>query len=182
MEPVENVLGARRHVRRQVADGVAAVGQERDVLVQLQALFAQYLVQTPFRLVVEALDETEVAAVAVLGDGLPDHDLEIRAVGRSIGLAGADIGRAAALVGERMATSEGEPATALARAKDGVRWGDMQAHAGLPGGLNELIVLDNSLLWQPLFRKEYCEFLCQCLNVRARGTLFRWCLRGKGTV
>ena len=54
MEPVENVLGARRHVRRQVPDRVAAIGQERDVLIHLQALFAQDLMQASLWLVVEA--------------------------------------------------------------------------------------------------------------------------------
>ena len=47
MEPVENVLGAGRHVRRQVPDRVAAIGQGRDVLVHLQSLFAQHLAEPP---------------------------------------------------------------------------------------------------------------------------------------
>ena len=91
VEPVEHVLGTGGHVRGQVPDRVAAIGQERDVLVHLQSLFAQNLMQAPLRLFVEALDETEVAVVPVLGDGLADHDLEVPLPPRAIGLTGADI-------------------------------------------------------------------------------------------
>ena len=79
------------HVRRQVPDRVAAVGQERDVLIHLQALLAQHLMQASLWPVVEALDETEVTVVAVLGDGLTDHDLEVRLAPHTTGLTGADI-------------------------------------------------------------------------------------------
>ena len=78
MEPVENVLGTGGHIRRQVPDRVAAVGQERDVLIHLQALFAQHLMQAPLWPVVEALDETEVTVVAVLRDGLASRALSCR--------------------------------------------------------------------------------------------------------
>ena len=91
MEPVEDVLGTGGHVRRQVPDCVAAVGQERDVLIHLQALLAQHLMQASLWPVVEALDETEVTVVAVLGDGLTDHDLEVRLAPHTTGLTGADI-------------------------------------------------------------------------------------------
>ena len=91
MEPVEHVLGTGGHIRSQAPDSVAAIGQERNLLVHLQSLFAQNLVQAPLRLFVEALDETEVAVVPSLGDGLADHDLEILLSPRAAGLTGADI-------------------------------------------------------------------------------------------
>ena len=56
-----------------------------------KSLFAQNLVQAPLRLFVEALDEAEVAVVAVLGDGLADHDLEMPLPPRAARLTSADI-------------------------------------------------------------------------------------------
>ena len=47
--------------------------------------------QAPPGFVVEALDETEVTVVAILGDGLADHDLEVRLPPHTIGLTSADI-------------------------------------------------------------------------------------------
>ena len=55
MEPVENVLGARRHIRCHAPDTVLAIGQERDLLVHLQSLLLQHFMQAAPRFPVEAL-------------------------------------------------------------------------------------------------------------------------------
>ncbi len=72
------MLGAGRHEFRHAADAVLAVGQERDLLVHLQALFPQHVVQTAPGFSVKALHKAEVTVSLVRRDGLSDHDLEVR--------------------------------------------------------------------------------------------------------
>jgi len=55
MEPVEQMLGLRIEVERQVAYVVPAVGEEGNLLVHLHPLGAQYLEEPPLRLGVVAL-------------------------------------------------------------------------------------------------------------------------------
>ncbi len=43
MKPVEDVLSLRVEVRRDLTDGVSAIGEERDLLVGLHALGGQQL-------------------------------------------------------------------------------------------------------------------------------------------
>ena len=59
MEPVEQVLGVGVEVQRQVADVVAAVGEEGDGLVGLHALGDEQVEQAPFEFAVVGLDEPE---------------------------------------------------------------------------------------------------------------------------
>lgn len=70
MEPVDVVLGLGVEVAGDVADVLAAVGEEHDLLVILHPLRAQQLVQPAFGLVVVGLDPGErLGGAAATGGG-----------------------------------------------------------------------------------------------------------------
>jgi hypothetical protein len=65
--PVENMLGLWAYVELEVTDGVTAVGEERDLLVQLHPLRLQDLKQAPFRFGVQRLHKAKALARRDLG-------------------------------------------------------------------------------------------------------------------
>jgi hypothetical protein len=69
VEPVQQVGGLGVEVQRQVADVLAAVGEEGDLLVVLHALGAQDLVQASLGFGVVGLDEREALGRAAAGRG-----------------------------------------------------------------------------------------------------------------
>src|SRR5918995_5953185 len=71
------MLSAGRDPVQETADAVAAVGQEGEVLVDLQVLGAQHLEQPAFWLVIMGLNQAEVAVIPNLGYRLADDDLEL---------------------------------------------------------------------------------------------------------
>ena len=62
MVPVEDMFGLGAHVELEVTDGVAAVRQKRDLLVQLHPLRLQDLEQAPFWCGVQRLHEAKALA------------------------------------------------------------------------------------------------------------------------
>src|SRR4030095_5788245 len=85
MKPVQNVLSFLTHIELQIADGVAAVREKRNLLVQLEPLRLQDLVQPAFRFGVHSLHKAKAFAgggllVLIAYEGertLPDNDLEV---------------------------------------------------------------------------------------------------------
>jgi hypothetical protein len=74
VEPVEEVLGARVQVQREIVYGAAAVGEEGDLLVGGHTLGPQQLIQLAFGLAVVGLGEPEAAGLSLGGHGLGgDH-------------------------------------------------------------------------------------------------------------
>jgi hypothetical protein len=74
VEPVDVVLGLGVEVAGDVADVLAAVGEEHDLLVVLHPLGAQQLVQAPLGLVVVGLDPGERLGRAAAGRGAGSGD------------------------------------------------------------------------------------------------------------
>jgi len=72
VEPVEDVLGFWGDQLGEGAHLLPAIGQERDVLVGLQALLSHDLEQSPLRLAVIAMHQADVARRAVLRHGSPN--------------------------------------------------------------------------------------------------------------
>src|SRR5215475_10013099 len=62
MEPIEQVLRVGVEVELELPDGVPAIGEEGDLLVQLMALRLEHLVEPPFRFLVIGLDEGKAFA------------------------------------------------------------------------------------------------------------------------
>ena len=77
VEPVQHVLGFRGDQFRQSAHLLAAVGQEGDVLVRLQALALQHLEQPTLRFPIVAVHQAEVARRPIFGHRAADDELEI---------------------------------------------------------------------------------------------------------
>ena len=76
MEPVEQVLGLRVEIARQVTNIFTAVGEKGDLLVGLHALGLEHLKQPAFRLGVVGLHVAETARPALGGNGLASNHLE----------------------------------------------------------------------------------------------------------
>src|SRR5689334_5779422 len=77
VEPVKSMFAARADPLRERAHLLAAVRQERDVLVRLQALADQDVDMTALRFAVVPMHEAEVTRWAVLRQGAADDDLEV---------------------------------------------------------------------------------------------------------
>src|SRR5450759_3534276 len=90
VEPVEQVLGLRVQHPRQVADVLAAVGAERDLLIRRQAVTGEHLEQPPLGLGVVGLHEPETGGVPVRLHGLAGDHLEPAIAPRPLG-GGADV-------------------------------------------------------------------------------------------
>ena len=90
VEPVQQVLGLGVEVAGNVADVLAAVGEEGDLLVGLHALGSKHLEQAPFGFGVVGLHIPEAGGPSVGRDGLAGDDLE-PAVGAGLLLAGVDV-------------------------------------------------------------------------------------------
>src|SRR5664280_289445 len=90
VEPVEQVLGVGVEVQRQVADVVAAVGEEGDGLVGLHALGDEQVEQAPFGFGVVGLDEREALGRPVRRGG-PAGDHLAPPVPAGLLLAGVDV-------------------------------------------------------------------------------------------
>ena len=65
MEPIEQMLGLGIEIELEIAHGVAAIGEKRDLLVQLVALGLEHLEEPAFGFLVIGLDEGKTLA----GDG-----------------------------------------------------------------------------------------------------------------
>ena len=65
MKPIEQMLGLRIEVELEVAHGIAAIGEKRDLLVQLVPLGLEHLKEPPFGFGVVGLDQSKTLA----GDG-----------------------------------------------------------------------------------------------------------------
>src|SRR6185436_14338789 len=74
---VKNMFAARADQLRERAHRLAAVRQERDVLVRLQSLARQDVNEAALRFAVVPMHEAEVARGAVLRQGAADDDLEV---------------------------------------------------------------------------------------------------------
>src|SRR5690242_10904422 len=77
VEPIQMMHGAGQELTHQSAHAVAAVRQEGERLVPVQALVVKNLEQPAPWLVVVGLDQAEVTVPAVFGHGLADDDLEL---------------------------------------------------------------------------------------------------------
>src|SRR5712691_7926306 len=62
MKPIEQMLGLRIEVELEVAYGITAIGQKRDLLVQLVALGLEHLEEAAFGFLVIGLDESKTLA------------------------------------------------------------------------------------------------------------------------
>ena len=86
VKPIHNVLGFWAHRAREIADGVAAVREKRDRLIELEPLRLQDLVQAPCRWSVQGWHEAKARAggsllVLIACEGaraLADDALEVR--------------------------------------------------------------------------------------------------------
>ncbi len=90
MEPVQPVLRFRAEVQRQLAHGVAPVGQELHSLVHLQALGLQDLDEPSLGLGVEARHEREARWIPPLAQDLAGDHLET-SLHSGPGMAGVDV-------------------------------------------------------------------------------------------
>jgi hypothetical protein len=62
VEPIEQVLGLGIEIQLEVTDGVAPIGEKRDLLIQLMALGLEHLKEPALRFLVIRLDEGKTLA------------------------------------------------------------------------------------------------------------------------
>ena len=89
MIPVQNMLSFRAHVELKFAHCVAAIGEKRDLLVQLHPLGLKHLIEPTFGLLIQRLHEPKALArgeivflITSEGQGtLPHDNLEVMLLG-----------------------------------------------------------------------------------------------------
>jgi hypothetical protein len=66
MQPVQHVLGRRGNLLGQHSDLLAAMGQEGDILIGLQAVAHEHVEQPALRLAIVAMHQTDITGVAIV--------------------------------------------------------------------------------------------------------------------
>jgi len=77
MEPVEDMLAGRRDHLGEQADFFAAIPDEGDILVGLNALLLEIVEDVPLRLAIIAVDEIDTAGTTIFGERAADDEFEV---------------------------------------------------------------------------------------------------------
>jgi hypothetical protein len=77
VKPIQYVLARRRYLFGQRAHLLAAIGEEGDLPIGLQALLLEQLEKPAFRLLIIVMDQAQIAGRAVLGQGAADDEFKV---------------------------------------------------------------------------------------------------------